>query len=72
MNPRINVIVYQTLIRPKITYGCPIWFNISPSNMEKLRVFERKCLRTCVSKFRSSECNYVRYISNNTCTIYQI
>ncbi|KNC20875.1 hypothetical protein FF38_04214 [Lucilia cuprina] len=47
--------MYQSLIRPIITYACSIWFNISASNMEKIRIFERKCLRACTSLYRSSE-----------------
>ena len=45
-------------------YACPIWYNVSPSLMEKFRVFERKCLRTCLGKYRSAESEYRKYISN--------
>lgn len=62
--PRIKVMLYQTLIRPILTYGCPIWFNISPSYMERYRVFERKCIRACVSLFRTPNSNYTKYVSN--------
>ena len=41
---KLNMLAYMALIRPIITYGCPIWFNVSASTMEKIRVFERKCL----------------------------
>lgn len=61
---RVKIIMYQLLIRPIITYGCSIWFNISPSYMEKIRVFERKCLRACTSVNRSYESNYQKYVSN--------
>lgn len=54
----------KIIIRPIITYDCPIWFNISPSYMEKLRLFERKYLRACTPKYRSSESNFQKYISN--------
>lgn len=64
LKSRVKVIMYQSLIRPIITYGCPIWFNISPSYMEKIRVFERKCLRACTSLFRSQQSNYLKYVSN--------
>ena len=62
--PRVKIIMYQSLIRPIITYACPIWFNISPSYMEKIRIFERKCLRTCSNIYRSHSSNYKKYISN--------
>ena len=41
--PRVKIIMYQSVIRPIKPYACPIWFNISPSYMEKLRIFERIC-----------------------------
>lgn len=61
---RVKIIMYKSLIRPIITYGCPIWFNISPSYMEKIRIFERRCLRACTSLYRSAQSNYTKYISN--------
>ena len=64
INKRVKVVLYQTLVRPIITYGCPVWFNISPSYMEKLRKFERKCLRACTGQYRSHHSNYLKYISN--------
>ena len=32
--------------------------------MEKIEVYERKCIRACLSKFRSPESEYQHYISN--------
>lgn len=64
INPTVKVMLYQTLIRPILTYGCQIWFNVSPSYMEKIRIFERKCLRACTSLFRSPNSDFIKYISN--------
>lgn len=61
---RVKILLYQSLIRPILTYGCQIWFNISPSYMEKLRVFERKCLRACTSLYRSPNSQFTKYVSN--------
>jgi hypothetical protein len=36
--------IYQTLIRPVVTYGCEAWV-LSTQNMNALRIFERKVLR---------------------------
>ena len=55
---------YQTLIRPIITYGCPIWYNIPASVMEKIRIFERKCIRACLSIYRSEHSGYGKYVKN--------
>lgn len=56
--------MYETLIRPILCYGCSIWFNISPSYMERLRKCERKILRPCLSMFRTKSSNFTHYISN--------
>ena len=50
--------------RPILTYGCAIWFNISPLVMEKIRIFERKCLRSCPSLYISPQTEYLKYIPN--------
>ncbi|CAD6204132.1 GSCOCG00009880001-RA-CDS, partial [Cotesia congregata] len=38
---------------PIITYASPIWWNTSASFMEKIRVLDRKCIRTCLKVYRS-------------------
>ncbi|XP_015438037.1 PREDICTED: RNA-directed DNA polymerase from mobile element jockey-like, partial [Dufourea novaeangliae] len=64
LHKSVKIICYKTLIRPILTYGCQIWFNIFAGTMEKLRVFERKCIRACLGKYRSPESNYTKLISN--------
>lgn len=34
--------------------------------MEKVRIFERKCLRPCLNLNRSAESDYTKYVSNLT------
>lgn len=53
LNSKVKILCYQSLIRPIITYGCSIWFNINATQMEQLRVFERRCLRACLGKYRN-------------------
>lgn len=64
LDKKIKILCYQTLIRPLITYGCPIWYNISASLMEKIRVFERKCIRTSLCTYRSESSEYKKYVRN--------
>lgn len=64
INNDVKVICYQAFIRPIITYSCQIWWNISPSTMEKIRLFERKCLRACTNTYRSEQSDYLHYTSN--------
>lgn len=76
LESRLKVIMYQTLVRPILSYGCPIWFNISPSYMERLRKCERKILRSCLSLYRSPSSDFTKYVSNiklyNTAKIVRI
>ena len=47
-----------------LVYGCPVWFNVGTSVMEKIRVFERACLRACLRLYRTPESEYKKYYSN--------
>ena len=51
------------LVRPIITYAAPIWWNISASSMEKIRKFERNCLRAALQMYRSPSSNYTHWYS---------
>lgn len=39
-------------------------FGISSSQMKQIRIFERRCLRACLGKYRSRESNFQKYIKN--------
>ena len=58
LNNRIKIICYMLLVRPILTYGCPIWYNVGPHVMEKIRKFERKCIRACTGVYRNERTNY--------------
>lgn len=64
LTKRAKVICYLLLIRPILSYAAPIWWNASASSMEKIRLFERKCLRACLSMYRNPRYNFGRLISN--------
>ena len=57
-------ICYMLLIRPIITYAAPIWANCGAHRMERLRIFERQCLRHCVRNHRSAHSNFQHFTSN--------
>ena len=54
LSARVKIICYQALIRPILTYGSYIWFNLCPS----YRVIERKILRACTNIWRTTETQY--------------
>lgn len=66
INHKAKIILYSLLIRPIMTYAAPIWFNQSAHMIEKLRQFERACLRICLSQHRSKKSNFKKYISNKS------
>lgn len=64
LDNKAKLVCYQLLVRPLVTYGSSAWFNISPTDMEKLRVFERRCLRACTGIRKTPESEFRRYFSN--------
>ena len=76
LNKKSKIICYMLFIRPLLTYAAPIWHNTSASVIEKLRVFERKCLRICLGMNRRLEHQDKWYYSNtvlyNTANIPRI
>lgn len=65
VDKKVKLTCYQLLIRPIITYGCEIWYNIGASVMEEIRVFERRCLRACMNLYRTPNSNFQKYYSNS-------
>ena len=68
LDARAKVICYQLLVRPIITYASPIWWNTSAFVMERLRKFERSCLRKALNVYRAE--NSERMFNNKT--IYEL
>ena len=64
LEPRAKIIIYILLIRPIITYAVPIWWNINAATIEKIRKFERSCLRAALNMYRTPTTNYKHMYSN--------
>lgn len=47
LSKKVKLLIYKQIFRTAISYAFPSWFNISTFGMERLRKFERKCLRHC-------------------------
>ena len=47
-----KALIYTALIRPVITYGCPVWSGISMTAMSPLQVFQNKWLRLILGRDR--------------------
>lgn len=62
LSQNIKILCYKQLIRPIITYAFPVWSGISAHQMERIRMFERKCIRSCVT-YRRKPDDY-KFINN--------
>lgn len=45
---RVKLLVYKQIIRPLLAYAFPAWFSISSAQMERIRIWERKVLSSCL------------------------
>lgn len=43
-----GMIIYKSIIRPTMTYACPIWGNAAKSNINLLQTIQNKALRTII------------------------
>lgn len=50
LSVRTKLFLYKVSIRPVLLYAFTIWFNISPTTMKKLEVFERNIIRKCLGR----------------------
>lgn len=50
--PDVRVLIYRQVIRPILTYAFSAWCGISSHQMERLRVWERRIIRTCLGMRR--------------------
>ncbi|XP_046835605.1 uncharacterized protein LOC124431579 [Vespa crabro] len=66
LTTKAKIICYGLLVRSILTYAVPILWNTGPTIIEKIRRFERFCLRSCLRKHRTAESDYKRRIKNET------
>lgn len=62
ISSKVKSKVYTSIIRPALIYGIPSWHNAPKYLLNKIRVFENRCLRQAIN-FRRTPTNF-RYISN--------
>lgn len=52
VNVENKLLLFKAIVRPNITYACPVWSYISKSTFDKLQVLQNKFLRL-IGKFRA-------------------
>lgn len=46
LTTRNKILIHKTIIRPTLTYGAPVWSNLSQTNMNKLQTIQNKSIKT--------------------------
>lgn len=54
---------YKSVVRPALSYGCPVWIFITPSLMDRVRKVEYHILRALFGQYRRRNGRYVSYRS---------
>jgi hypothetical protein len=44
-----KITLYRSYIRPVMTYACPVFSNCAKSHMQRLQIFQNKCLRMALN-----------------------
>jgi hypothetical protein len=46
LQKNLSLLIYKQVLRPLITYACPVWGNCAQTHLKKLQIFQNKVLRT--------------------------
>jgi hypothetical protein len=49
LSDNLKLLLFKAIIRPCLTYACPVWQTAAKSNISKLQITQNKCLRVCLS-----------------------
>lgn len=64
INTKTKKLMYTTLIRPILTYGCQIWGHSPPTTIKKFETTQNKCLRLILSKPIDTRIETLQILSN--------
>lgn len=45
LSPSTKVLIYKTLVRPILTYACPVWSSTADYNYNKIQIIQNKALK---------------------------
>lgn len=49
LKTKCTILIYQSILRPLMTYGCVIWGTTSKTNLKKVQTFQNRILRISVN-----------------------
>lgn len=50
LNLKNKNLIYKSIIRPTLTYGCPVWYKAAKTHLMKLQIVQNKCLKIIYNK----------------------
>lgn len=50
LNYKNKNLIFKNVIRPTITYACPIWYKAAKTHLKKLQILQNKCLKIINNK----------------------
>ena len=59
-----NITVYKQYIRPTFEYAAPIFLNMHSATLDRLQVFQNKCLRFCLHLPRNTRVSELHRLAN--------
>lgn len=65
LNPHVGVVMYKALLRPIITYACPVWGHAAKTHINRLQIFQNKVLRIAT---KLPQCTPIRILHRETRT----
>ena len=54
-----KLMVYKQIIRPALTYGCPLFPHIAPTNIKKMQIFQNKIIKMILNQSRFTRTQYI-------------
>lgn len=58
-----KMMVYKQIIRPALTYGCPLFKHIAPTNIKKMQVFQNKIIKMILDLPTYTSTNHIQEIT---------
>jgi hypothetical protein len=63
LSDNLKLLLFKAIIRPCLTYACPVWQTAAKSNISKLQITQNKCLRVCLGLPRRTPIDYLHRVS---------
>jgi hypothetical protein len=59
LSVKLKLLIFKAIIRPCMTYACPIWHTAAKTNIGKLQITQNKSLRVCLGLPRRTPIDFL-------------